>query len=165
MTLEQAIRSLQLQSRRPAEILIGALLAYLAVAVGGAIFFVRASRIAVGLDGIYISGSARARFVPYSEIDRVELAAHLLEPRDDPAHGSGGQDAARGEHLRQRVAELDEMSLDAWGQFIERSDGGEDAAGDEDESDEPEAGPIALALDLTAEPDAAEAGSQQAEPA
>jgi len=78
---------------------------------------------------------------------------------------SAPADLARGEHLRLRVAELDEMSLDAWGQFIERSDGGEAAAGDEDESDEPEAGPIALALDLTAEPDAAEAGSQQAEPA
>lgn len=64
-------------ARSPA--FLTALLAYLALAIGGAVLFVRSSRIAVGLDGIYISGSARARFVPYSEVDGVALDASNLD--------------------------------------------------------------------------------------
>lgn len=58
---------------------VGALLGYFALATGGAIYFVQASRINVGLDGVYISGTARARFVPFREIDDVRVSGSNID--------------------------------------------------------------------------------------
>lgn len=55
------------------------LLGYLALAAGASIFFVKASRINVGLDGVYISGTARARFVPFREVDDVQVSGSNLD--------------------------------------------------------------------------------------
>jgi len=55
------------------------LLTYIFLNVGSAVFFWRASRIAVGLDGIYISGSSRARFVPFTDVDGVRAAGSNLD--------------------------------------------------------------------------------------
>jgi hypothetical protein len=48
-----------------------ALATYASAAVAGTIVFRRASRIAVGVDGIYITGSSRSRFFPYRALDAV----------------------------------------------------------------------------------------------
>lgn len=55
------------------------LLSYILLNVGSAVFFWRASRIAVGLDGIYISGSSRARFVPFTDVDGVRASGSNLD--------------------------------------------------------------------------------------
>jgi hypothetical protein len=47
------------------------LTAYATVALGGAMAFRRASRIAVGVDGIFVTGSSRSRFFAYRDIDAV----------------------------------------------------------------------------------------------
>lgn len=67
-----------------------ALLAYLALAVGGTALFRRASRISVGLDGIHVSGSARERFIPFREIDRARVNGQTIE-------------LVRGEHIVLRL--------------------------------------------------------------
>ena len=43
--------------------------AYVAVAGGAALLFRRASRVAVGLDGVHVHGSSRSRFYAYGELD------------------------------------------------------------------------------------------------
>lgn len=50
---------------------IAALGAYVAVALGGAAAFRRASRIAVGADGVYVTGTSRTRFFAYKDLDAV----------------------------------------------------------------------------------------------
>lgn len=62
----------------------------------------------------------------------------------------GGQDLPRGAHVRVRLGEIDEIALDIHGTLLERLD--TDAAPDdsaEDGEDEPVAGPIAIAVDLS----------------
>jgi hypothetical protein len=48
------------------------LLAYVAVALGAAFVFQRASQIGIGFDGVLVRGSSRTRFFAYREIDAVE---------------------------------------------------------------------------------------------
>jgi hypothetical protein len=48
------------------------LIAYVALAVGAAFVFQRASRIGIGFDGVLVRGSSRTRFFAYREIDTVE---------------------------------------------------------------------------------------------
>jgi hypothetical protein len=59
---------------------IGGMFAQAAVAFGGAAYFRRASRIAVGVDGVLITGTSRTRFFPYRELDgaRVERGGDLV---------------------------------------------------------------------------------------
>ncbi|MES2184637.1 MAG: ribonuclease catalytic domain-containing protein [Pseudomonadota bacterium] len=72
----------------------------------------------------------------------------------------GAQALPRGARLRVRLGEIDDIALDVSGTLIERLDTEADAApaGDDaaDEEEEPIAGPIAIAVDMT-EADAAEA--------
>jgi len=58
---------------------LAALVGYLVLAVGGAALFRRASRICVGLDGIYVSGTARRRFIPFHEVDGARVSLGALE--------------------------------------------------------------------------------------
>jgi hypothetical protein len=51
----------------------GAVLAYVCATIAAAAVFRRASRIAVGLDGVLVSGAGRKRFIPWSSIDDVRV--------------------------------------------------------------------------------------------
>lgn len=101
------VYSLKVSTMMHNPVFIGTLLGYLALTVGTAAFFVQASRISVGLDGVYISGTARARFVPYRDIDSVKLEENDL----DLMNGSErvlrlqlhGDDALRREALAGRI--------------------------------------------------------------
>ncbi len=67
-----------------------ALAAYLALAAGGAAIYRRASRIAVGLDGIHIRGTSRARLFAYRDLDKVDVT-----PRGEIVLSRGGRAALR----------------------------------------------------------------------
>ncbi len=51
-----------------------ALAAYLVGAIGATAAFQRASRIAIGFDGVLVTGTSRTRFFAYRELDDVEAA-------------------------------------------------------------------------------------------
>jgi hypothetical protein len=53
--------------------------AYAAVGVGGAILFRRASKISVGVDGIYVGGTSRARFYAYCDLDEARARGGDIE--------------------------------------------------------------------------------------
>ncbi len=53
---------------------LGVLIAYVAAAVGATVAFHRASRIALGFDGVFVTGTSRRRFFAYRELDEVEAA-------------------------------------------------------------------------------------------
>ena len=55
------------------------LAAYVAVALMGAMAFQRASRIAVGVDGVFVSGTSRSRFFAYRDLDDVRAHGSDLE--------------------------------------------------------------------------------------
>ncbi|MBX3229057.1 MAG: hypothetical protein KIT84_01865 [Labilithrix sp.] len=84
-----------------------ALLAYLALALGGAALFRRTSRIDVGFDGIFISGSARRRFVSFADVDGVrasQLGLELLRgERVVLRLQLHGEDATRRDALADRI--------------------------------------------------------------
>jgi hypothetical protein len=52
---------------------------YVGVAAASAFAFRRASRIAVGVDGIYVGGTSRARFFAYRDLDEVRARGGDLE--------------------------------------------------------------------------------------
>jgi hypothetical protein len=52
---------------------VGALAAYVALTASVAFLFRRASRISIGLDGIFVRGSSRARFFGFRDIDGAEV--------------------------------------------------------------------------------------------
>ena len=52
---------------------------YVAAALAGMALFRRASRIAVGLDGVRVSGSSRARFIAYHEVDDARDSGGVVE--------------------------------------------------------------------------------------
>ncbi len=56
-----------------------ALAAYVSVAIGGALAFRRASRIAVGIDGIFVTGTSRSRFFAYRDLDAVRTRGSDIE--------------------------------------------------------------------------------------
>ncbi len=56
-----------------------ALAAYASTAVAGALAFRRASRIAVGVDGIFVTGSSRSRFFAYRDVDAVRANGSDIE--------------------------------------------------------------------------------------
>ncbi len=73
----------------------------------------------------------------------------------------GAANLPRGAHVRVKLGDIDEISLDIAGTVIERldvldDDGSENNEGEDDRDDEPVAGPIAIALDMN-EPEAATA--------
>lgn len=64
----------------------------------------------------------------------------------------GAQNLPRGAHVRVKLGEIDEISLDISGTLIERLDAGADAQAEDDDSgeddDEAVAGPISIAVDM-----------------
>lgn len=103
-----------------------AILAYVLLAIGGAALFRRASRAAIGLDGILVTGSSRTRFVAYRELDDVHERGTDLE---FVRAGRGvlrlqlhGQDAARRSEvlgkMRAAIAKAKEEKSDAAAQLV-----------------------------------------------
>ncbi len=58
--------------------LMGMLAGYLALALAGAAAFRRASRIAVGVDGVFVTGTSRTRFYAYKDLDEVQMTASAV---------------------------------------------------------------------------------------
>lgn len=52
---------------------VGALAGYVALTAAAAVLFRRASRISVGVDGIFVRGSSRARFFGFRDIDGAQV--------------------------------------------------------------------------------------------
>ncbi len=64
----------------------------------------------------------------------------------------GAKDLPRGAHVRVKLGEIDEITLDVMGTVVERLDTVQETASDEaleEEDDEPVAGPIAIAVDIS----------------
>jgi hypothetical protein len=88
---------------------LGVMAAYVAFAASAAYAFRKASRIAVGLDGIYVGGTSRARFYAFRDIDESRVRGGDLElVRHDRVllrlqfHG---EDAARRHVIAARIQE------------------------------------------------------------
>ncbi len=76
----------------------------------------------------------------------------------------GAQGLPRGAKLRVKLGEIDLITLDVNGTLLERLDTPE-VVSDEDEDDEPSAGPIAIAVDMSDSADNAEGSDKTAPPA
>ena len=64
----------------------------------------------------------------------------------------GAKDLPRGAHVRVKLGEIDEITLDVMGTVVERLDAVQETASDEvteEDDDEPVAGPIAIAVDMS----------------
>jgi len=61
----------------------------------------------------------------------------------------GAQGLARGARVRVRLGEIDEIALDVSGTVVERLDAAADAATEAEDDEEPAAGPLAIAVDLS----------------
>jgi hypothetical protein len=89
--------------------LFSAIAAYVVGALGGAVVFQRASRVAVGIDGVRVYGTSRTRFFGYRDLDEVRLAGsdlHLV--RNDRVVLTlqlHGEDTLRRDAVRERIAE------------------------------------------------------------
>jgi hypothetical protein len=88
---------------------LGVMAAYVAFAVSAAYAFRKASRIAVGLDGIYVGGTSRARFFAFRDLDEsrerggdLELLRHGRVLLRLQFHG---EDAARRHVIAARIHE------------------------------------------------------------
>lgn len=83
--------------------------AYVAVAAGAALAFRRASRVAVGIDGVYVGEAASTRFFAYRDIDEVRAAGAdlelLREGRVVLRLQLHGDDAGRRDEVLARIAE------------------------------------------------------------
>ena len=86
-----------------------ALGAYVAAAIGSAVLFRRASRITIGLDGVLVHGSSRTRFFAYRDLDEARMQGGDVE-----LLGRGrvvlrlqfhGEDASRREAVLARLRE------------------------------------------------------------
>jgi hypothetical protein len=53
--------------------------AYIATTVGGVLLFRRASRIAIGVDGVLVKGSSRTRFFAYRDLDEARVRGETFE--------------------------------------------------------------------------------------
>jgi hypothetical protein len=87
--------------------IVAAIAAYVTLAVGGALLFRRTSRVAIGLDGVHVTGSSRTRFFAYREIDdaaqRGDDLVLLRGTRVVLRLQLHGKDAARREAVLERV--------------------------------------------------------------
>jgi hypothetical protein len=88
---------------------LGVMAAYVALAASAAYAFRKASRIAVGLDGIYVGGTSRARFYAFRDIEEsrerggdLELVRHGRVLLRLQFHG---EDAARRHVIAARIQE------------------------------------------------------------
>jgi hypothetical protein len=86
-----------------------ALATYVAVAIGATLAFRRASRIAVGSDGVFVTGSSRSRFFAYRDVDAVRARGADIElvrkGRVILRLQLHGKDAAHKEAIVQRIDE------------------------------------------------------------
>ena len=103
-----------------------ALAAYVAAAVAGAVAFRRGSRISVGVDGIFVDGTSRARFFAYKDTESVRARGGDIE-LTQRGHvvlrlQLHGKDAARRDALVTRIAQAIEASrgrqTEAAGQIV-----------------------------------------------
>jgi hypothetical protein len=99
---------------------------YILVAAGSALLFRGASRISVGVDGVYVGGTSRARFFAYRDLDEVRVKGGDLEL---VRHGRvalrlqlHGEDAARRdaivERIREALARVKDVERDAAANFV-----------------------------------------------
>lgn len=58
---------------------LAALAAYVALTAGAAALFRRASRVAIGLDGVLVRGSSRTRFYGFRDVDSARVSGNDLE--------------------------------------------------------------------------------------
>ena len=94
-----------------------------------------------------------------SEITATVFKENMVRADDMPLvlPVLGAANLPRGAHVRVKLGDIDEISLDIAGTVVERLDVLDDADNQEDEGDdEPAAGPIAIAVDMS-EPEAATA--------
>ena len=88
---------------------LGAVTAYVAASIGGVLLFRRASRIAVGLDGVLVTGSSRTRYYAYRDLDEARVRGANLEllrgGRTVVCLQLHGQDAQRRDAVLARVRE------------------------------------------------------------
>jgi hypothetical protein len=87
--------------------LVAAMAGYIALAVGGAWLFRRASRVSIGLDGVHVSGSSRTRFFAYRDLDAARAKGDDLVlmrgARTVLRLQLHGKDAARREAVLERI--------------------------------------------------------------
>lgn len=99
---------------------------YVALAAGSALLFRGASKIAVGVDGIYVGGTSRARFYAYRDLDEVRVRNGDLEL---VRHGRvalrlqlHGEDATRRDailaRIRAALARVNDVARDAAANFV-----------------------------------------------
>jgi hypothetical protein len=99
---------------------------YVSVAAASAFAFRRASRISVGVDGIYVGGTSRARFFAYRDLDEVRARGGDLElvrrGRVVLRLQLHGKDAARREAILARMvdglARVKDVARDAAANFV-----------------------------------------------
>jgi len=99
---------------------------YVAVAAASALLFRGASRISVGLDGIYVGGTSRARFYAYRDIDQARLRGGDLElvrgERVVLRLQLHGEDATRRDaildRIHQALARVQHVERDAAANFV-----------------------------------------------
>ncbi len=88
---------------------VSVMMAYIAIAAGGTALFQRASRIAVGIDGVLVHGTSRTRFFAYRELDSARLNGPNLEickgTRVVLRLQLHGEDAARRDAILARITE------------------------------------------------------------
>ncbi|HEY3821686.1 MAG TPA: hypothetical protein VGL81_31180 [Polyangiaceae bacterium] len=99
---------------------------YILVAAGSALVFRGASRISVGVDGVYVGGTSRPRFFAYSDLDEARVKAGDIElVRGDRVvlrlqlHG---EDATRRDAIMARIheglARVKDVERDAAANFV-----------------------------------------------
>jgi hypothetical protein len=99
---------------------------YVLVAAASAFAFQRASRIAVGRDGVYVGGTSRARFHAYRDLDEVRVVRGDVElvkrGRVVLRLQLHGEDATRRdaivERMREGLARVAEVERDAAAHFV-----------------------------------------------
>jgi hypothetical protein len=105
---------------------LSVLASYMGVAVVSALAFRRASRVSIGVDGIYVGGSSRPRFYAYRGVDGVRVRGGDIEiVRRDAVvlrlqlHG---EDAGRREaivaRIQEALARAKEVERDAAAHFV-----------------------------------------------
>jgi hypothetical protein len=99
---------------------------YVAVAAVSALLFRGASKISVGVDGIYVGGTSRARFFAYRDLDEVRVKGGDIElvrqGRVALRLQLHGEDATRRDAIMERIhealARVKEVERDAAANFV-----------------------------------------------
>jgi hypothetical protein len=93
-----------------------AILGYVAVAISGAALFKRASRVAIGIDGVRVYGTSRTRFFAFRDLDEARFRSGDLElvrnGRVLIRLQLHGEDAARRDAVLDRITERVASSRD-----------------------------------------------------